>query len=503
MELNYKRMARWPALAWLAECSADDETIKVYHGGEVETRERWFCEAVWAGEFPSGGFDQTDIVAGSGGRMRDNGLLFVASGSNVDRLHSLKKDGAVFVSNSLICLLAWVDGEPDPGYLAYSRDFSDYRYAVLENHTLPFPSSAGPVEITYFADLLWNGDCLVAREKPCIDRDFTSFEDYRDFLKSSMQLVAANASHDERLRPFKLLCALSNGYDSPTIAALACEVSGIEAFTFRTDRQGVDDSGEAIAAVLGIPCHVVEKDAWRTVSLAEVPFIACSGSVGDLVFKSAESLLQGAVLLSGPSGDTVWDKNTSLSSRIAIGDGSMLGFTEYRLWTGFINCPVPLWGVRQVRDIVRLSSSAEMQPWDMGGDYNRPVCRRIVETAGVPRALFGVGKRGMSVVPPTSREFLTPSSLEDLYTWLSEQHQPSHGERVSLPDPALARLLDWNVVWLRRFTSILNRLRYRYGFKSLTPAVNFLQERLKRPYYHHRYVVHWAVDRAKRRYRLN
>ena len=62
--------------------------------------------------------------------------------------------------------------------------------------------------------------------------------------------------------------------------------------------------------------------------------------------------LRGSVLFSGPNGDTIWGKDTSITSRMAIGAGSMLGFTEYRLWAGFINCPVPLWGIRQIHDIV-------------------------------------------------------------------------------------------------------------------------------------------------------
>ncbi|VAW77808.1 hypothetical protein MNBD_GAMMA14-2188 [hydrothermal vent metagenome] len=258
-----------------------------------------------------------------------------------------------------------------------------------------------------------------------------------------------------------------------------------------------------MAAALGIPCHVVDRDDWRSASLAEVPFIACSGSVGDLAFKSAESHLQGSVLLSGPSGDTIWDKNTIFSPRMTIGEGSMLGFTEYRLWAGFINCPVPFWGVRQIFDIVRLSNSIEMEPWNIGGDYNRPVCRRIIETAGVPRALFGVSKRGMSVVPSSRRDFLTPASREDFLAWLGEQRKQHPGKQVSLPNPVLARFFDLNMAFLSACVRVLDKFRYRRGFKWSASLVDFIRARLKRAYYHHHYTVHWAIDRAKRRYRYS
>jgi hypothetical protein len=32
------------------------------------------------------------------------------------------------------------------------------------------------------------------------------------------------------------------------------------------------------------------------------------------------------------------------------------------------------------------------KPWDIGGAYSRPLCRRLVEEASVPREIFGVSK---------------------------------------------------------------------------------------------------------------
>jgi hypothetical protein len=87
MRLVYRTEAHWPPLAWLARCSARDDSVQVSHGERVETTEQWFCECVWDGDFPTGDFDKTDIVSGSGGRARTDKLVFVASGSDVDRLH--------------------------------------------------------------------------------------------------------------------------------------------------------------------------------------------------------------------------------------------------------------------------------------------------------------------------------------------------------------------------------------------------------------------------------
>lgn len=141
MKLVYTPMSHWPCLSWLAQCSPQEATIEMFHGSWVETKELWFCEAAWAGDFEAGGFDQTDIVSGSGGRIRYDSLCFVSSGSNIDRLHSINRSGVTYVSNSLICLLAWIDADPDIDYFEYGADFANYRYTIFGQRSIGFPCS--------------------------------------------------------------------------------------------------------------------------------------------------------------------------------------------------------------------------------------------------------------------------------------------------------------------------------------------------------------------------
>ena len=501
MQFNYRSMPQWPPLAWLAECTPGSDTINVYHGERIETTDQWFIAGAWAGKFSEGGFDATDIVAGSGARIRGEKVWFVSSGSNVDRLHSFQKNGGAILSNSLCCLLSWVDGSPDIGYLSYAKDFSDYRYTVFGVHSLSFPSSAGPVKLTYFANLLWNFEQLEEHDKPCRERRLGSFDDYVTFLKDSLSLVAENAAHSGRLNPFKLLCSVSNGYDSPTVAAIAKSVCDVEAFTVEKDRDGRDDSGAAIAAKLDIPCHVVDRDLWREAQLAEVPFIACSGSVGDMVFKSAEKLLKGKILLlGGPGGDTSWNKNARISEPMAVGGGALLGLTEFSIWAGFVSCPVPMWGIRQIRDIIHISNSAEMGPWDTGGKYTRPICRRILEDAGVPRSYFGIGKRGVSFVPHSIGQSLSESSKGDFMAWFDRLFEGSSDGRRPGGSPELARIVDTTVPILEKLIGVFIPLLDRRGLWQVRKFFTSVQKRLNEPYYHYKYLIHWAVDRAKQRY---
>lgn len=92
MRFEYRLVAEWPPLAWLARWQKTGDAITVQHGRRVETNADWFCEAVWAGDYASGDFDLTDIVAGSGGRIRNDTAVYVSSGSTVDRLVSIQID---------------------------------------------------------------------------------------------------------------------------------------------------------------------------------------------------------------------------------------------------------------------------------------------------------------------------------------------------------------------------------------------------------------------------
>src|SRR5207245_1892941 len=53
---------------------------------------------------------------------------------------------------------------------------------------------------------------------------------------------------------------------------------------------------------------------------------------------------------------------------------------------------------RRKPEIIAISRSAEMAPYRIGGSYDRPIARRLLEEAGVPRQLFGQKKRAMALV---------------------------------------------------------------------------------------------------------
>jgi hypothetical protein len=72
--------------------------------------------------------------------------------------------------------------------------------------------------------------------------------------------------------------------------------------------------------------------------------------------------------------------------------------------------------------IIGLSNSPEMAPWQVGGDYDRPIPRRILEERGIERGTFALQDVGGAVewVPWA----MTETSKADFADWLA-----AHGTR--------------------------------------------------------------------------
>ncbi len=452
--LDNRVMAHWPRLAWLAHCLPGEPTVEVLHGAGLEVTDDWLCEAVWDGEYEAGGFDETDIVAGSGVRLRAGQVTFVSSGSTVDRLQSVFRLGHAWISNSLPCLVEALGADLDPSYPGYYWDFRSIIQG-LSRYKRQLDTSVGPVELTYFDNLVWDGTSLRRATKAGKLRPFEDFASYRAALAAAMQGIAANMAHEQRRQPFRMLGTCSSGYDSPTVAVLAAEAGCEEVLSFDRargellsgaagHRVGQADSGEAIAAALGLRTILVERDAWERCRLPEPPFIASNAFGEEVHYKAAEGHLAGRVLLTGYHGDKLWAKKTSdVVGDIVRGDPSGLALTEYRLSAGFIHCPVPFWGARQIADIVAISNGAEMGPWDVEGDYSRPICRRIVEEAGVQRESFGMSKHATSVVLHNRTNFLTDESMTRYLAWLRRRRRDwvSRGRVPPVLSPAVDRAI--------------------------------------------------------------
>ncbi len=490
----------WPPLAWLATCHQQDPVVHVMHGPGVEVADEWICEAAWDGPFDAGDFDRTEIVAGTGIRLRDGRVTFVSSGSTVDRIQMISGLGTVRVSNSLPALLESTNARLDPTYPGYYWDFRSIVDGI-RSYDRSLATTSGDVRLVYYDNVSWDGWTMRVVDKPAHGADFRTFDAYRDFLSSTMSAVANNLSDATRAAPFRMLGTTSTGYDSPTVTVLAAEVGCKEVLSFdrARGRAREGDSGEDIANHLGLQAVLVPRDRWTTTPLAEIPFIAANSYGEEVHYEGARASLAGRVLFTGYHGDKVWamDGNDDYGELLR-GDPSGLALTEYRLQAGFLHCAVPFWSARRVPEVVAISRSSDMAPWNVKGDYNRPICRRIVEEAGIDRNAFGVSKRAASVVLH-NEGFLTDASMERYVAWI-KQHRHEWLKRRRVP-PLTNSKFDRRVTEASLIIGArpLNRLR---RFRAYTDLERRWAHTRQGPTYLRQYVFPWAVHEARARYRL-
>jgi hypothetical protein len=488
VRLQYHSREEWPPLAWRALCVPGAEDVAIFHGRHVEARGTWFCEAVWDGPFDGGDFHRTDVVFGSGGRLDEGSLTFVSSGTTVDRLQALALPEGVWVSNSLPCLLAATRATVDPAYRTYFQDFRTIRRG-LRSYKRTLATSAGTVQLTYYDNLRWDGTRLATEPKPWPRRDFSAFRPYRAFLESSLRALAANATAAERRVRYPLVGTMSSGHDSSTAAAIAAGAGLLhEVIAFDRARTGEPDSGRLMATALGLEVIEVSRDAWRETAFAEIPFLAADAKGEDVYFRGAEDRLAGRLVLTGFGGDRIWDRDSRrVSDDLPRRDQSGLSLSEYRLRVGFIHCPVPYLGARQLAEIRALGRSAELARWTVRAESRRPICRRVLEESGVPRQAIAVYKRAASVLFFRRDSFLAGAALSDYTRWLEHELRAPTERGLLAPARALARITAPRLYELATRLPSWSRL-----LRPLAHRVATFGDREPR----FRYLFPWALRRA-------
>lgn len=402
--------ASLPKLAWLAEWIPSDSLVRVLHGRGVETTESFVVEGVWDGPFAAGDFHRCEHFFGSGVLVRDGCVYFVPSCALVDRLFYCEVATGILVSNSLALLLGFTGAELDPDH-----DYRSETYAVLKGsdeydrtfHVL-HPTIDHFVQL--YADILAIDSRGVRVERRPRATAITTFHDYEERVTQSLARIRDNSIDPARTSRLDSFATISAGYDSPAVAALVRHVGVQTVFTSTRSNSGIPrwvsraaavDDGGPIADLLGLV--TVRLDSSRAaLDDDEIFYYAPSCAEPELVFfpmaRYIERNCDSAVVFTGFHGDKMWDVNLSpkyQSVSIRRGDVSGVALSEARLKSGFIHAAVPFMYARNVADLVAISRSEEMRTWRVGGDYDRPIPRRILEEAGVPRAAFGTRKKAV------------------------------------------------------------------------------------------------------------
>jgi hypothetical protein len=314
----------------------------------------------------------------------------------------------------------------------------------------------------------------------------------------------ANAADPLRGRRYRPIVAMSAGYDSPAAAVIARDSGCGEAFTFgqpvdRPDES--EDSGTAIGRALGLATTEYDTFAFRERrDLPELEFIASSFGGGQVYLAATGEALANRVVISGFGGDAVWSLRYGARSAphfpFYIGGYSQIEF--YARAPAF-DLSVPMIGARRFADIGNISRSAEMLRWSVGGDYDRPIARRIVEEAGVPRGAFATRKRRITPDYDTVTRraidldrFLSPASRAAFEAWFAKEQPIDRFQafRHHLLSDSIGKIL-----WSGKLMRALRRLHISW------PPFPARILNLKVPVRKNAFVFNWAVSQQMERYR--
>lgn len=434
-----------PQLAWLAEVDRAAGLVRVVHGASVETAPDWLVEGVWEDDFTAGGFHQAENFFGSGIRITGEEVHFTPSTASIDRLLYCELDGLALVSNSLPLMLARTGAQLDDSHdywreclsIIKGVDRHDRRFQVVHPRLDRFE------QVFYENIVIGHGPTRY--QLRISHHDIPDYDHYIAALLGIMGRIKANAEDPARRRPFRSYSTLSQGYDSAAVAALAREIGVGTAFTGHPVRQPLEgllpptwkEDAREIGRRLGL--EVVWLDDRReSISPDELYYLCTnypkhhSGHWFEIGFHTMARHIEASgalgLVFTGNHGDTVWDANTPerhLAEHIRRGCLTGLNQTEIRLKAGYVTVPVPFIWAQDILKIRRITLSPEMEPWRLHDDYDRPIPRRILETAGVPRGLFGFDKKFICaramwpIHPRLRREFLDHLRREKgLPAWL-------------------------------------------------------------------------------------
>jgi hypothetical protein len=411
--IDYNFVPGFPKLGWLAQYDLHKRAIKVLHGSSVECKEQWMVEGVWDGDFELGEFQSSECFFGSGIRIENGDVYFVASSAMTDRLFLVEYSGLITVSNSLILMLASTGAALDPNH-----DYRNETMSILggvSKYTRQFKVTHP--EISNFQQVFYENivisDGLIRFETRTKRIKIDSFEEYYGLLRERLFRIGENYADSARKVPIKAFSTISRGYDSTAVTSMVKDIGVTTCFSSRKADSWIptwfgsrsSDDGTIAANALGLDIEYLDLVPSR-VTEDEVYFLATNiakfweASISELIFHSMaryiEENCKAAVVFTAYHGDKIWDVNTPEKYRkdeIIRTSTDGLNLSEIRLKSGFINVVVPFILAPNIKDVYVVSRSEEMHPWRLFNSYDRPIARRIAETAGIPRGAFGLRKK--------------------------------------------------------------------------------------------------------------
>jgi hypothetical protein len=163
--------------------------------------------------------------------------------------------------------------------------------------------------------------------------------------------------------------------------------------------------------------------------------------------------------------------------------------SEFRARVGFLLVVPPFFGALSHPSVSTISRSAEMEPWSVGGRYDRPVPRRLAEEQGVAREAFGGRKNAVAVLlnrDGRMRHRLRPDS----YAHFEQFYQ----EHRRLRNPLKQKAYDLMFGLFTQYRKLTGLIPGASRLPCAVPAL--FREHPGRP----SFLVHWAFPLVAQRY---
>lgn len=491
--MDVKRLPFLPAQAWLLKVA---DRVQLWCGGNVETSELAFFEGAWAAGFGPFKFGNCENVFGSGAYHTSAGWILVPPSHTLEAIYALRlPNNQWLVSNSLGFVRSQCHFDFCGSYLQLTRAFVGIVNGI-DNSPQGVPVTAGDLYILHHHNALLTPNGLQVTPKPT-PPSFAKYTDYYDFLIRTVEAVTHNAADYRRRKTFRLLATISSGYDSPACATIARANGCTDAITFVNARGDEEDDGSLIAKQIGLKCHKVTRPATMVGRPeAAADFLAAGTHGEDLVYDVLRGQLTGRIFVTGFHGDKVWDLHGNANSVLKRGDISGTSLTEFRLQEGFLHLPLPFVGAQSHADILRISQSSEMMPFRIGGQYDRPIPRRIAEDGGATRSAFGQAKKAVSLLLFSDQRLIK----DDLRSQFKQKPLKYYASILSFQSRMFAHRLSQRIPWwkfpkpigigLKKFVVIVqNAATLAQGWTILEHShpINI-------------FLFYWALDKVQERY---
>lgn len=505
MNLEPQANPALPRLAWCVRMERGAGIAMLEHGPWVETGPDWFFEGAWNGPFNRDSLMQASAVLGSGAVATGKELVFIPGTHTMERLHLCREGDTLYVSNSFVYLLTVLGDSLDTRHLGYEAEFLSVLRGYHRMHPSVRTRQGRHIQLHYYLRLAADAQLRTRTFAPPPVESFDTYDGYVRHLQDTSAAITKNAAAPGRSVTYSPLATVSTGYDSPACAIVARSCGCTEAVTFVSARQehvGINvvtdsnDAGSRIAEKLGL--SVKEFDRTRYMERRDAPeaeFLATGSGGDDVVMSVLESHLPRKVFFTGFRGDTIWgldEQDPDDSARFKTKDPSGASMGEFRLRVGFVHVPLPAICMPAHADILRISKLPEMAPWRLGNGYDRPIPRRIVESAGVAREDFGQEKKAITQPFWVTRDngaMFGEHSRQALLTY-SRALEARNRRRISHQMRRAWALLWVRLVW--RADRLADKLPFRVPVRYPMSLRNLISDT--------GYRFHWSVEQIRDRY---